>query len=173
MPLKDSGPLQLPIQRGRHSELPGKRSPNLHRFSRPSEQITCPIPRQRLDEKRQTQVLARSCLNGKLQQRCLRLISKISKAHGTIPSSYTLQQEFIRVGKVHRHGGFADVSGGEYLGRPVAIKCLKMNEGESDRAFRVRLVNPVAIVIVHISPSDYAERSSIGNICPIRTSYLC
>ena len=51
----------------------------------------------------------------------------------------------IRAGRVYFQGGFADVSKGEYLGCPVAIKRLKMNEGEPDRVFRVRLVILVAI----------------------------
>jgi len=121
----------------------------------------------------QTQVLGRSSLDEKLRQRSLRLISKICKAHKIIPASYILQREFIRVGRVYYQGGFADVSEGEYFGCPVAIKCLKMNEGESDRVFRVRLVNLAAIVVAQISLSGYVGRLSIGNICPIRTSYLC
>ena len=59
-----------------------------------------------------------------------------------MPASYILQQELIRVGRVCHHGGFADVSDGEYLGRPVAVKCLKM-EGDSDRIFKVFAVSPV------------------------------
>jgi len=47
------------------------------------------------------------------------------------------------VGKVFCHGGFADVSDGEYSGRPMAIKSLRMNEGDSDRIFKVSLLNPV------------------------------
>jgi len=58
-----------------------------------------------------------------------------------IPSSYVLRREFIHVGQVYYHGGFADVSDGEYLGCPVAIKRLRMNEGDSDRIFKVSLVN--------------------------------
>jgi len=46
----------------------------------------------------------------------------------------------MRVGRVLCHGGFADVSGGEYLGFPVAIKRLKMDE-DSDRSFGVPSVN--------------------------------
>ena len=61
-----------------------------------------------------------------------------------IPASHILQQELIRVGRVHYHGGFAEVSNGEYLGRPVAIKSLKIGDGDSNRAFRVPLINFLA-----------------------------
>ena len=43
-----------------------------------------------------------------------------------LPASYILQQELIRVGNVHSFGGFADVGEGEYLGRRVAIKHLRI-----------------------------------------------
>ena len=75
------------------------------------------------------QVLTRLCLDKKLWKRCLRLLSKICKAHKIIPASYILQRELIRVGRIRCHGGSADVSDGEYLGGLVAIKRLKVNEG--------------------------------------------
>ncbi|KAF9651394.1 kinase-like protein [Thelephora ganbajun] len=81
-------------------------------------------------------VLARSCLDDKLRQRGLRLLSKICKARSIIPSSYVLQQELVYIGRVYYRGGFADVSNGEYLGRPVAIKCLRASEGGSNRIFK-------------------------------------
>jgi len=90
------------------------------------------------------QVLARSYLDDKFRQRTLLLLSKICKAHNIIPSTYLLRQELIRVGQVHYCGGFADVSNGEYLGFPVAIKRLRMSEGDSDRIFKVPLVNPAS-----------------------------
>jgi len=83
-----------------------------------------------------------SHLDDKLRQRSLLLLSKICKARRIIPTSYILQQELIRVGRVFHHGGSTEVSGGEYSGSPVAIKRLKVNEGDSDRAFEVPLVNP-------------------------------
>ena len=83
-----------------------------------------------------------SCLGDKLQQRSLLLLSKICKAHSIIPTSYILQQDRIRVGRVYYYGGSADVSHGEYSGFPVAIKRLKMNEGDSDRIFKVPLIGP-------------------------------
>ena len=84
-----------------------------------------------------TQVLARSLLKDKLLQRCLRLLSKICKAHRIMPSSYILQDGLIHVRRVYRHGGSANVWDGEYLGRPVAVKCLKVNEINSDSVFKV------------------------------------
>ena len=71
----------------------------------------------------------------------MRLLSKICKAHRIIPTSYVLRRDLIRVGAVCCHSGFADVSDGEYLGFSVAIKRLRMNEGDSDRCFKVPPTN--------------------------------
>ena len=101
------------------------------------------MPRQlcpRLSLGRQTQVIALSCLDGKLRQRSLRLLSKICKARRIVPTSYILQQDLIRIGRVCYRSGFADVSDGEYLGCTVAIKRLKMVE-DSDRTFKVLIYN--------------------------------
>jgi len=87
------------------------------------------------------QALARSCLESKLQQRGLRLLSKICKAHGIVPSSYILRQELVRVGLVHYRSTFAVVSNGEYSGCPVAVKHLKINKGDTDTMFKVRSIN--------------------------------
>ena len=54
-----------------------------------------------------------------------------------MPTSYILQQELKHTGRVHYYGGFAEVNDGEYLGFPVAIKRLRMNEGDSDGSFKV------------------------------------
>jgi len=99
------------------------------------------------------QVLARSCLDDKLRQRGLRLVSKICEAHRIIPSSYIIQQELIHVGRVYYHGGFADVSNGEYLGSTVAIKHLRMGEGDSDRIFKVSSLN-----LTHYHCSAFSQR---------------
>ena len=82
-----------------------------------------------------------SHLDDKLRQRGLRLLSKICKAQGIVPVSYILRQELIRVGTVHCHGGFSDVTNGEYLGFPVAIKRLRMCE-DFDGIFKVSTTNP-------------------------------
>lgn len=76
-------------------------------------------------------------LGDKHQQRCLRLLARICKAQGIIPTSYLLQEEFLRVGCVQDRGGFSEVSDGEYLGRAVAIKDLKPSNGDFDRIFNV------------------------------------
>ncbi|KAF9651759.1 kinase-like protein [Thelephora ganbajun] len=84
-----------------------------------------------------------------LDRRGLRLLSKICKAQRIIPASYVLQGRSIRVRRAHGRGGFADVSNGKYLGCPVAIKRLRMHEGDSDRIFR-RLCQEV-VVWKHLS----------------------
>jgi hypothetical protein len=83
------------------------------------------------------QSLARLCFDNKLRKRCLRLLSKICKAHRIVPTSYVLQRDLIHVGRVRCYGGSADVSDGEYKGGLVAIKCLKVNEGDLNGVFRV------------------------------------
>ena len=73
----------------------------------------------------------------------LRLLFKISKTRGIVPTSYILPLELVRVGTVRCGGGFGDVSDGEYSGRSVAIKRLRTSEVNSNRAFKVPLINLV------------------------------
>ena len=123
------------------------------------------------------QVLEGLLLDDKLRQRGLRLLSKICKAHGIIPTSYILQEELIHVGRVHCYGGSADVSDGKYSGRPVAIKHLKVTEEDTGGIYKVYLVDLVhchhSALNTWLSTSTYAKRSSVGNICPIPTSCPC
>ena len=84
-----------------------------------------------------TQVLVRTRLDDNLWRRTLRLIRKISKTQGILPSSYILQFDDIRVGVVCAEGGFGVVSDGEYQGNTVAIKHIKMGEGGTHKAFKV------------------------------------
>ncbi|KAF9784796.1 kinase-like domain-containing protein [Thelephora terrestris] len=81
-------------------------------------------------------VLGQPRLDDKLRHRSLLLLSKICKAHTIVPSSYVLQEELLHVGRLCRHGGFAEVSNGEYMGCPVAIKYLKTNEEDANRTFK-------------------------------------
>ena len=41
------------------------------------------------------------------------------------------------MGEIHYHSGFADVSNGEYLGRSVAVKRLKVYKGDYENIFKV------------------------------------
>ena len=129
----------------------------------------------------QPQVLVQLSLDGKHQQRCLRLLSKICKTQGVVPTSYILQQEFIRVGSVQDRGGFSEVSNGEYLGNPVAIKDLKANNGDFNRTFKVCLISPCVIIaelpLAVLSRNYWLETSippeypaSIGCFCVKRTA---
>ena len=126
------------------------------------------------------QVLAHSRIDDKSWRRGLWLLSKICKARGIIPAPYILRPELIRVGSICSHSRFAYVCNGEYSGCPVAIKhiqaaSLKMNKGESDRTFKVCLIDHIYYhcSTLCLSPSGYVERSLVGNICPIRTSCPC
>lgn len=112
----------------------------------------------------QPQVIARSCLDDKLRQRCLRLLSKICKANMIMPIRYTLPRELIHVGRFSCHGGSADVSDGEYIGHFVAIKRLKMDESNPGATFKVCMFDqPRAYATLSPPPRACVERSSIGN----------
>ena len=88
--------------------------------------------------KREIQAIVLPELDEKLRKQCLHLLYKICKACGMLPASYILRQEFIRVGNVQYYGGFADVIEGQYLGRRVAIKHLRIGtKVASDRIFKV------------------------------------
>jgi len=55
-----------------------------------------------------------------------------------LPASHVVHQELIHVGEFGWSGGFADVGKGEYRGRPVAIKRLKIRmRDEFDEIFKV------------------------------------
>lgn len=55
-----------------------------------------------------------------------------------LPTTYFLQEELIRVGNVHCYGGSANIGEGEYLGRRVAIKCLRIGTKDAfDKIFKV------------------------------------
>lgn len=81
-----------------------------------------------------------SHLDEKHWRRGLRLIRKVSGAQRIVPSSYVLQEESIHTGKDRCEGGSAVVSDGKYQGAAVAIKRLKMKEGDFDRIFKVFLM---------------------------------
>ena len=77
-------------------------------------------------------------LDDKLSRRSSRLLYKISKACGTLPTSYFVQPGLTHVGEIGWYGGFADVSKGEYRGRPVAIKHLRIGTKDGfDKVFKV------------------------------------
>ena len=91
------------------------------------------------DADHQTQLLdTLPHLDEKLSRRSSRLLYKICKACGTLPTSYFVQPELTPVGEVGWCGGFADVSKGEYQGRPVAIKHLRIGTKDGfDKVFKV------------------------------------
>ena len=103
----------------------------------------------------------------------MRLLSKICKAQYIVPASYILQPELIHLGKPRYRGGFADVNDGEYLESVVAIKQLRTNEGDFDKAFKVSFIDLAYRRRSSYSPSRCVERQSLGGTCPMKTSCLC
>jgi len=86
----------------------------------------------------ETQFIALPHLDERISRRSSQLLYKICKARGVLPASYIVQPEHIHVGEFGWRGGFADVSKGEYLGRSVAIKHLRIGtKDEFDSIFKV------------------------------------
>lgn len=67
------------------------------------------------------------------------------------------------MGRVYYHSAFADVSKGEYLGLPVAIKRLRVNQGGHNGVFKVPSLTP-CLLVPQLSPSGYVEKLSDGDI---------
>lgn len=73
------------------------------------------------------------------------------------PVSYIIQPELTYVGEFEWEGGFADVSRGEYGGRPVAVKQLKARAKDGfDKVFKVS---------DRTWPGDYGRLFSIQRLC--------
>ena len=84
------------------------------------------------------QLLILPHLDEKPSRRFSRLLYKICKACGILPTSYVIQLDLARVGEFGWRGGFADVSKGEHQGRPVAIKHLRIGPKDGfDKVFKV------------------------------------
>lgn len=95
------------------------------------------VPRVSTDRK--TQLLTPLHLEQKLFRRCSRLLYKVCKTNRMLPASCTIPPELICVGEHERSGGFADVNKGEYQGRHVAIKQLRIETKDGfDKIFKVR-----------------------------------
>ena len=94
------------------------------------------------------------------------------KACTILPSSYVLQKEFIRVGRIYIPGGLAEVSDGEYLGRPVAIKYIKVSGEDFNKIFKVPSIS-LSRHRCSAFPRGFVEKSSGGDICRTRTFCLC
>jgi hypothetical protein len=139
---KSSIPVKLSLRNRSRPKLPGERSSRVNRFSRPSELATIATLHHLVTvDGVQTQALLRSNLDEKHWRRSVRLIRKISKARGIIPSSYTVQEEYIHAWNIQYDRGFTELSDGEYQGRNVAIKRLKVDHKDPDKTFKVWYIN--------------------------------
>ena len=80
-----------------------------------------------------------------------------------IPSSYTVEEGHVHVGKIHYDVRSTELSEGEYQGRAVAIKRLKVND-RNPRRFSRYLLSIPQIALAQLSPSGCVEKSSFGSI---------
>ena len=134
--LEHCSPCSLPIQNNRGQESPGWSSSKPHRSNRPGKQFVYAIGSSNTNDEAKFLTLPHT--DQKLFRRCSRLLYKICKARGILPASYVVQPELTHVGEIEWSGGFADVSKGEYRGRPVAIKHLRIRaKDEFDKVFKV------------------------------------
>lgn len=54
------------------------------------------------------------------------MLRRLAAIHGQLPSSLTLAESLEVSGQVLVAGGFADIRTGEYMGRSVAVKTLRV-----------------------------------------------
>ena len=64
--------------------------------------------------------------------------------------------------RIRYHGGFADVSNGEYLERPVAVKRLKVYEGDHKSIFKVPFINLIRCLYHCSTSTQWLCREIIG-----------
>lgn len=125
------------------------------------------------------QVVTLPELEEKLRKQCLHLLYKVCKACEMLPASYILQQEFTCVGNVHYYGGFADVNKGEYLGRRVAIKHLRIRTKDlSNRIFKVLKFRPTgtsSFLSSHIAvlPGNHMLEATVPSKHPAFVGGFC
>jgi len=80
------------------------------------------------------QALDRPDLSPRTRENCLRSLRKICGRHALLPTTLKTPISVERTGDVMFRGGFADVWKGEYCGRDVAIKALRIySESELQR----------------------------------------
>jgi len=107
------------------------------------------------------QALALPELDGSLRTQCSHLLYKLCKTCELLPASYVLRQELICVGNIHCYGGFADVSEGQCLGRPVAIKHLRFGAKDAfSKIFKVLKLEPARWSIV----AQFSHSGSVGKL---------
>lgn len=106
-----------------------------------------------------TQVITLPELDEKLRKQCSHLLYKICTACIMLPTSFLLQQESVSVGRIRYTGGFAEVREGEYLGRRVAIKDLKIKTKEvPSSVFKVLKLNIQRLAVAHFTLSSFAGK---------------
>ena len=80
-----------------------------------------------------------------------------------LPASYVVQPELTHIGEFGWSGGFADVSKGEYRGRTVAIKHLRVKTRDDfDRVFKVsNFARPAASQSLSFSSATLSRSSRL------------
>jgi len=95
----------------------------------------CPVT------KRALQTLSDISTDGDLSRQCLHKLQAICDHRATLPSSYIISGEIVRVGDYPiALGGIANVWEGTYRGKKVSIKCLRapLTNDETLKKVRIR-----------------------------------
>ena len=118
--------------------------------------------------KRALQALSVISANRDISRRCLHKLQEICGHRSTLPSSYIVSGEIVRVGSgPTTAGAVANAWEGTYLGKKVSIRCLKipLGGGRALKKVRVRYHKTLLLLLKNtcVSCSHSSKRPLCGN----------
>ena len=122
-----------------------------------------------------TQGLAEYKVHASEKQAFFVTLMGLAAKHARLPDSMVIKDEinFSALSQPPKSGGFADIRQGHYKGTTVAVKKLKLGEGDNfDKVRRVsgEKVFAVGCNDAEVAPSNFVRRLSFGTRYPTRTS---
>ena len=117
------------------------------------------------------QGLAKHNLKVTEKQAFLIALIRLTGIHGRLPGSMMITEEIKVSDKILASGGFADVRTGTYTGHLVAVKNLRVRDGDDFLKMRKVSANDIFSaawnVVLTILPSDFVKKLSSGIRYPI------
>ena len=84
------------------------------------------------------QTLDTATLSSRTQKKCVKLLYKTCSHHALLPRALEVLVDYDRTGDALYHGGFGDVWRGEFCGRDVAVKVVRIySHSELQRVINV------------------------------------